>query len=98
MKFKWFNAQLIKQNETEMCRLREDWAQWIDIGLILLKSVLLFQMDYRTRKVQADSNTSKYTKKLAAFAFQATQIGGRSAFLFSTKELLIIIITFAIYR
>ena len=40
------NAQLIKQNKTKMCRLREDWAQWIDLRLILLKSVLLFQVTY----------------------------------------------------
>ena len=44
--FKWSNAQLIKQNKTKMCRLREDWAQWIDLRLILLKSVLLFQVTY----------------------------------------------------
>ena len=35
--------------------------------------------------------------KLAVFAFHETQIGGRSVFLFFTKELVFIIITFFIY-
>ena len=128
MKFKWSNAQINKQqNKTKMCRLREDWAQWIDLGLILLKSVLLFQVTYcsvtklispnstisvndfheykstphtnqmnyiQNNKDHGDTNTSK----LAVVAFQVIQIGCRSAFLFSIKELVIIFITFAIYR
>ena len=44
--FKWSNVQLIKQHKTKMCRLREVWAQRIDLGLILLESVLLFQVTY----------------------------------------------------
>ena len=124
--FNWSNAQLIKQNKTKMCRLREDWAQWMGLRLILLKSVLLFQVtycsvtklispnstmsvnDFHEYKSTPHTNQMNYiqnnkdhwdtnSSKLAVVPFQVIQIGCRSAFLFSIK-LVIIFITFAIYR
>ena len=68
MKFKWSNAQINKQqNKTKMCRLREDWAQWIDLGLILLESVLSFEVTHYSVNFQQNKRNISLHKPYVYF-------------------------------
>ena len=61
------NVQLIKQNKTKMCRLREDWAQWIDLGLILLESVLLFEVTHYSVNFATKQKKHLFTQTVCLF-------------------------------